>query len=499
MEKELLDVTKRSGIVFFGGIRGASLNFIFMLIVTRYIGTLTYGHFIYIYTVISFFPLLCALGLDNGLLYFIPKKMVNNETDDRNRLISFSFVVSFIVSIAVVVLIIAMSDFIASEILHRQNLAFVLRMLAPLIILLTFRRMADVIYRSVGNVATFVKNQSLITPVVQILAIIVFISLGYAIGGLIGAFYVGLSISSIILLVDLKKLNLFTRFSFRAAGSYRDIFAYSIPLLLSSLIAFFGSKADILFIGHTISSERVAVYNVAFQIGIMTNFALVAFNSIFASVITSLYYKAEYAKLAGLYKTITKWMVASNVICFSIILLFSEDILRIFGEAFVVGSKALILVSIGQLFSVGVGSAGLMITMTGKPKYSLYINLMTAIVNIVLNYVLIPIYGISGAGLASLVTVATANIARLIVVYRTLRIHPYDWSYLKIIIPALVSFVIVLTIKNLVTMQWFIELCILSLLFLLIFGSMTVLLGLSTNDKIILKKIRDKMKFNNYL
>jgi len=494
MEKELLDVTKRTGIVFFGGILGMCLNFIFTLIVTRYIGAQTYGRFVYIYTVISFFPLLCTLGLDKGLLYFIPKKTVNNETDDRNMLISFSFVVSFIVSIAVVVLIIAMSDFIASEILHRQKLAFVLRLLAPLIIFLTFRQMAGSIYRSVGNITTFVKNQSLITPVVQILAIIVFIFLGYTIGGLIGTFYVGLSISSIILLVNLKKLNLFTRFSFRAAGSYRDIFAYSIPLLMGNLIAFFGRKADILFIGYTISPERVAVYNVAFQIGIMTNFALVAFNSIFASVITSLYYKGDIAKLAGLYKTITKWMVASNIICFSIILLFSEDILRIFGEAFVVGSEALILVSIGQLFSVGVGSAGLMITMTGRPQYSLYISLTTAILNIALNFVLIPIYGISGAGLASLVTVATANIAKLMLVYRTLKIHPYDWSYLKIIIPAVVSFFIIFTINQIVIMQGLFKLCILSTAFLLIFGSVTIFLGLSDDDKLILNRIVSKIK-----
>ena len=496
MHKELLDVTKRSGIVFFGGILGASLNFIFTLIVTRYIGALTYGRFVYIFTVISFFPLLCTLGLDRGLQFFIPKKTVNDELEERNRLISFSFVVSLIVSIVAVVLIIALSDFIASEILHRHNLAYVLRLLAPLIILLTFRQMADVLYRSIGNITTFVKTQSLTTPVVQLLSIVVFISLGYTIGGLIGAYYVGLSVGSIILLVDLKRLNIFTRFSFRAAGPYREIFSYSIPLLLGGLIAFFGSKTDILYIGHTISSERVAVYNVAFQIGIMTNFAMASFNSIFASVITSLYYKGEYTKLADLYKIITKWMVASNLICFSIILLFSEDILRIFGEAFVVGSKALILVSIGQLFSVGVGSAGLMITMTGRPQYSLYITLMTAVVNISLNYLLIPIYGISGAGLASLVTVAVANSARLAFVYRTLKIHPYDWSYLKIIIPALVSFVIVLTIKNLLTMQWLVELCILSLLFLLLFGCMTILLGLSDDDKMILNKIMSKIPYN---
>jgi O-antigen/teichoic acid export membrane protein len=147
------------------------------------------------------------------------------------------------------------------------------------------------------------------------------------------------------------------------------------------------------------------------------------------------------------------------------------------------------------MFNVGVGSAGLMITMTGKPQFSLYINLMTAIVNIVFNYVLIPIYGISGAGLASLVTVAMANIARLILVYRILKIHPYDWSYLKIIIPALVSMMIILTIKKLVTMHWLIELCTLSLVFLLIFGSVMILLGLSDDDKLILKKLMTKIPF----
>jgi len=73
-----------------------------------------------------------------------------------------------------------------------------------------------------------------------------------------------------------------------------------------------------------------------------------------------------------------------------------------------------------------------MITMTGRPQYSLSINLTAAILNIALNFTLIPIYGITGAALASLITVAAANCVRVMLVYRTLKMHPYDWSYVKI-------------------------------------------------------------------
>jgi O-antigen/teichoic acid export membrane protein len=251
-----------------------------------------------------------------------------------------------------------------------------------------------------------------------------------------------------------------------------------------------------MFIGYSISIEKVAVYKVAFQIATLSNFALTAFNVIFASVITSLYYKGEIAKLADLYKTITKWIVASNIMCFSIIVLFSQDILRIFGEPFVAGSTALILISVGQLFNVGVGSAGLINTMTGHPQYSLYISIGQSIVNIVLIVLLIPIYGINGAAFASFVAVGAANITRLRLVYRDLHIHPYNRSYLKVILSTVISYLIVLVLKNVVVMYWVPKLFLLSLIFVMVFGGATFLLGISENDKIILNKVLGKIKFN---
>jgi O-antigen/teichoic acid export membrane protein len=496
MEKELVDVTKKSGIVFFGGIVGACLSFAFIFIVTQYLGARQYGRFVYLFTLISFFPLLCTLGFDKGLVYFISKMTVKQEIDHRNKLISLSFGITFIVSIAVTVLIMIVSNFIAEEILNREKLSFALTVSAPLIIFMTFTQMAHSIYRSIGRISVYVGIQNITEPLARIVAISIFIGLGFTLYGIIGAFYIGALCCSFLLLRNIVKLKVFTSVTFSDLKGIRDIFLYSLPLLVGNAIMLFGRRLDIMFIGYSISIEKVAVYKVAFQIGTMTNFALGAFNVMFASVITSLYYKGEIAKLGGLYKAITKWIVASNIMFFSIILLFSHDILRIFGEPFVAGSTALILVSVGQLFNVGVGSAGLINTMTGHPQYSLYISIGQAIVNIVLIIVLIPVYGINGAAFASLLSVGGANITRLGLVYRDLHIHPYNRSYLKVILSTAISYLIVLALKNVVPMYWVPKFFLLSFVFVVIFTGTIFLLGISDSDKIILDKILGKIKFN---
>ena len=50
MNEELIDVTKKSSLVFLGKIFGISILFLFNFIVVRYIGVEIYGKFTYIFS-----------------------------------------------------------------------------------------------------------------------------------------------------------------------------------------------------------------------------------------------------------------------------------------------------------------------------------------------------------------------------------------------------------------------------------------------------------------
>jgi len=215
---------------------------------------------------------------------------------------------------------------------------------------------------------------------------------------------------------------------------------------------------------------------------ILASLILVAFNTIFAPTISSLYYKGNMHKLSYMYKSITKWVVAINLITFSLILLFSKDIMHLFGAEYMPGAEALILIALGEVVNAATGAVGLINTMTGHPEYEIYIGIVVILVGGFTNYLLIPIWGINGAALASLASVWLSNIIRLALVYKNHKMHPYNFEYIKVIGACIISFRIVYILKSIFHISWNIDLFLFSGVYLII------ILGLSEVEKDIIKR-----------
>ena len=95
---------------------------------------------------------------------------------------------------------------------------------------------------------------------------------------------------------------------------------------------------------------------------------------------------------------------------------FAEWVLGFSGESFVVGVSTLLILLAGRFYSSICGSVGSILQMTGNQHLFQNILLVAAIVNVVLNYLLIPIYGITGAAIASFICVVFWNTIMVLVV-----------------------------------------------------------------------------------
>ena len=100
------------------------------------------------------------------------------------------------------------------------------------------------------------------------------------------------------------------------------------------------------------------------------------------------------------------------------ICLFPSFILGIFGSAFKDGVYALLMLSFGYFLASIFGSAGHLLQMTGKHKLHLYLILSATIINIILNIVLVPVYGMNGAALSTMVSMVFARLLMVIFVYK---------------------------------------------------------------------------------
>ena len=145
---------------------------------------------------------------------------------------------------------------------------------------------------------------------------------------------------------------------------------------------------------------------------------------------------------------------------FGMILVFSEDIMHLAGEEFIAGSVALILVCLGQIINSIVGSVGYLNTMTGHPQLNLIGSVIAMAVNVVLNLLLIGPLGINGAAIATAASLGVGNIINFIFMYKNLKIHPYDKSYISLFGVLALSTVTVYILSSFMDINYLLKLII---------------------------------------
>ena len=111
-----------------------------------------------------------------------------------------------------------------------------------------------------------------------------------------------------------------------------------------------------------------------------------------------------------------------------IILLFSKELLSIFGQEFIVGSTVLVTLTIGQLINAACGSVINVLNMVGDQIAARNIIIFATSINLVLNYFLISSIGIEGAAIATTISTLTWNSLAVLYIYK-------KYNFLSITLP----------------------------------------------------------------
>jgi O-antigen/teichoic acid export membrane protein len=178
------------------------------------------------------------------------------------------------------------------------------------------------------------------------------------------------------------------------------------------------SWADSIIIGIFRSEFDVGVYNVAIKLAMVSSIVLTAVNSIVAPKLSSSFNNNKTLEFKKIVKDSTKIIFFSAFPIILFLFLFPEFLLSIFGEDFIIGKNALLILLVGQSVSVMSGSVGFILQMTGKEKIFQNILFLALLVNIGLNILLIPTYGILGAAIASTISIVFWNLTSVAYIYK---------------------------------------------------------------------------------
>lgn len=237
---------------------------------------------------------------------------------------------------------------------------------------------------------------------VRILIQIITVLLGYSLFGLYAGYIIGIIVSGLLCI---------KYFTFRPARfgmrHFKSLLTYSVWIFLISSGSLTFSYADTIFIGYFMENGDVGVYRVALQLTTLATFATIAIAPTLTPKFSNWSANGDFSLIpAILTRSITYGLLLAVPTAAGGILLSERLLYFFYGADFAAGGIAcgiLLLLQIANVFLVFLGTT---LGAIDHARQSFYATAIAAICNVALNLLLIPVIGIEGAAVSSLICIS---------------------------------------------------------------------------------------------
>nr|CBX28844.1 hypothetical protein N47_B19900 [uncultured Desulfobacterium sp.] len=417
-------------------IRGASqlLALFIGIILARGLGAQNYGIYAYAIAWMLFLKVLAGFGLPALLLREAATSEVRLKWQYLRGLLVSTALIEVIVWFVLVAITASSLWLLRDEMTRSKTLTFIVML--PLLLLTVWTNATLAALRGLRHV---VKSQAVEMFIYPLLLLLILAGLFTIVPGPYSPQYVmGIHVSVAAVILCVALLMLFQNLPkplLTTPASYpiRQLLVRALPFALLASAGLINDQADILILGMLRPFDDVGIYRVSVEISGFVAFGLHAGNAVIAPNFARIYAQGDMARLQRLV-TISARVFFIPALLLALIFFVAGGRIAawIYGPEFLRAQTPLALLAAGQFVNASMGSVGYLLTMCGHEKVAVRILLWTAMLNITLNFVLIPLFGINGAASASAFTLALWNVLLYSAVKKHLRIRSTAFSFSKL-------------------------------------------------------------------
>jgi O-antigen/teichoic acid export membrane protein len=428
-----------------GNIFVRSVGFLLLPLYSNLINAVDFGNYSLLMSVYAIILVVYQLGMFQAMNKFF----IEENSDDRKKLI-FSSILNSIVIIGVFLTLlfsIASSElsyviFSIHEFSYLLTLVFISIFFetinAYILFLLKTMELAKkaVSYTAFGAVLNLVLN----------ILFVYYLKLsvtGIIYAQLISVFILCLALSNLI------KENYVFRIDKKII---KAVIRFSLPILFASLFIAGSNVADRFILNIFAGREQVGLYSFSYRIAIVMNIFVVSFYAAWNPHSLNLYYKKDYESSFGY---ILNKLVASCCVILLIVSLFIRYLFEIhiagfslFNPDYKAGIIIIPIVMAGYIFNGISLFYSVYPTVSNKTYHILLANLTAFVLNLGLNFLLIPRFGMVGAAFSTLMGFLLGSFYLFLVSRKAIIIEYQLRELLIIILPAVIFLFIGLIIKN---------------------------------------------------
>ncbi len=414
--KEYTRFTRQVSYVLFANIITVLLGFLQLPILTKGLGANLYGTWSLINAAISFIIPLAVLGFGDAILRFLAAEKDTGRI--REDFLSALFSTVLVSGIAFALLMFFLSDYLAVHIFNGIESSYYIKLasiLVPLGCISGLDSAYLITFRKIGLLATFTVAQS----VVNVGMIYLSLRFGYRLNGVIMAtIVVSLLFHLTLLFIILKQIG----FRFPRFSHLKSFLSYGLPLTPASAIFWVINSSDRYLISYFIGVSAVGIYSAAHTIGWYASFLVTPITVLLFPTIAKSYDENNLSEARNFLKYSFKYfMMVAIPSAFGLSILAKPILQVLTTPEFAVGNLVVLFVSFKAVLMGFYEISRYIIQLVKKTRLILMLLTISAVLSIVLNILLIPLMGILGAAVASLITYGSLFIITLIVTRRYLK------------------------------------------------------------------------------
>lgn len=405
-----------STLMLIGRLLAVAMNFGVQVLIVRHLSKSDYGAFAYALSLISLGASVAVFGLDKSVGRFVP---IYQEQRDYNKVFgTIALMVGTILALGLLLVaaVFGLRGWIADTFISDASAVSLLMILAILTPVTALDSLILSLFAVFARPRASFFPKHLLGPGLQLVVVlglvlgrsdVVFLAQGYLAAGLLGT-----AIDALILLRILGNTGVLQHLNVRRLDlPAREVFSFTVPLLISDLVFVLRSSVVILLLGHFHTTADVAAFRAVLPVARLNLLVYQSFTFLFTPLATRLFVQEDRKGINSLYWQTAIWIAVISFPIFAVSFCLARPLtVLLFGARYQDSAILLALLALGFYFNAALGFNGLALRVYGKVRYIFVVDSIVAALSLAASLLLIPRYGALGAALATSGTMILQNL-----------------------------------------------------------------------------------------
>ncbi len=435
-ERDVRLVAKGGGLQAVGLVCNRVLQFFFAAVAVRVLAAGGYGLYRQAAQVLTIAATIGLAGFHFGAMRYVALGMADRAAGAIRGSVRVALTSAVVASIAIATVILVGAEQIAGLFVpgeaNREELALLLRIgvaYIPLFAVMHVLTFSTQGYKTVGP--TVIVN-NILQPGVRFVAGAIALFAGWQVAGAVATLVLSLGVGALGGAYYYFRLLPHEERRARPAHPVKRMLRFSIPQGGAALLSIQSMGFGIIVLGARSSDEQVGLFAVALALQAPGLVAQSAIQTIWAPLVSDLYFSGQKDRLESIFQTITRWLATLSLPFLAIMVVEPDPFVRLFaGDAAAGAATVAAVLAAGNLFFTGTGPTGHVISMIGRPEINLVNSVVATALYVGLGLVFVPRYGAVGMAAVDAGVTVLVNFARIVECKLLAGIQPFGKTFVK--------------------------------------------------------------------